>query len=103
MKSHYDVTSNRKQMASGTRSSLNLTVRAITVKTKRKKQFLLLLGVARLIDASIYRDTFPAIRIAIFFFPTAIYFLFSYFFFPQLFSFRQKRFYPHNLLVYKHQ
>ena len=68
MKSHYDVTSNRKQMASGKRSSLNLTVRAITVKTKRKKQFLLLLGVARLIDASIYRDIFPAIRIAIFVF-----------------------------------
>ena len=34
------------------------------------------LGVARLIDASIYRDTFPAIRIAILFFTIAIFFFF---------------------------
>ena len=40
---------------------------------------------ARFIDASIYRDTFPAIRIAILFLTIAI------FFGPQTFSFRQKR------------
>ena len=32
------------------------------------------LGVARFIDASIYRDTFPAIRIAILFFTITIFF-----------------------------
>ena len=37
-------------------------------------------GVARFIDASIYRDTFPAIRIAIFFFTIAIFFHFLIFF-----------------------
>ena len=50
------------------------------------------LGVARFIDASIYRDTFLAIRIAILFFLIAIfffliiflmYFNFFFFFFPQ--------------------
>ena len=55
-----------------------------------------LLGVARFIDASIYRDTFPTIRIAILFFTIAILLFFYYFyflfFFPQLFSFRQKRY-----------
>ena len=45
-------------------------------------------GVARFIDASIYHDTFPAIRIVILFFTIAIFF---FFFFPQSFSFRQKR------------
>ena len=55
------------------------------------------LGVARFIDASIYRDTFPAIRIAILFprYVSRNYFLQSQFFFffsPQLFSFRQKRY-----------
>ena len=34
----------------------------------------LAVGVARFIDASIYRDTFPAIRIAILFFTIAIFF-----------------------------
>ena len=38
------------------------------------------LGVARFIDASIYRDTFPAIRIAILFFTIAIFFFFFFFF-----------------------
>ena len=36
------------------------------------------LGVARFIDASIYRDTFPAIRIAILFFTIAIFFFFFF-------------------------
>ena len=52
-------------------------------------------GVARFIDASIYRNTFPAIRIAILFFTIAIFILFFlifFFFFLQLFSFRQKRY-----------
>ena len=41
-------------------------------------------GVARFIDASIYRDTFPAIRIAILFFTIVFFiFIFFYFFFPQ--------------------
>ena len=43
------------------------------------RRFINTLGVARFIDASIYRDTFPAIRIAILFFTIAI--LFSNFFF----------------------
>ena len=47
-------------------------------------------GVARFIDASIYRDTFTAIRIAILFFIITIFFF--YIFFVQLFSFRQKRY-----------
>ena len=57
--------------------------------------YYLILGVARFIDASIYHDTFPAIRIAILFFTIAIFFFFFfnyYFFFPQRFSFRQKRY-----------
>ena len=53
----------------------------------------LYVGVARFIDASIYRDTFPVIRIAILFFTIAIFLIFFDFFFsPQLFSFRQKRY-----------
>ena len=43
------------------------------------------LGVARFTDASIYHDTFPAIRIAI------LLFIITFFFFVKLFSFRQKR------------
>ena len=39
------------------------------------------LGVARFIDASIYRDTFPAIRIAILFFTIAIFFFFNYYYY----------------------
>ena len=35
-------------------------------------------GVARFIDASIYRNTFPAIRIAILFFTIAIFFFFPH-------------------------
>ena len=51
------------------------------------------LGLARFIDASIYRDTFPAICIAILFFTiTIVLFFLIIFFFPQLFSFRQKRY-----------
>ena len=50
-------------------------------------------GVARFIEASIYRDTFPAIRIAILLFTITILFLFCLnFFFTQLFSFGQKRY-----------
>ena len=41
---------------------------------------LCILGVARFFDASIYRDTFPAIRIAILLFTIAIFF----FFFPTI-------------------
>ena len=37
-------------------------------------------GVARFVDASIYRDTFPAIRIAILFFIITIFFIFFLFF-----------------------
>ena len=37
-----------------------------------------IVGVARFIDASIYRDTFPAIRIAILFFIITIFFFFFF-------------------------
>ena len=64
------------------------------VKIQKSINYVNAVGVARFIDASIYRDTFPAIRIAILFFTIKIFFFFYYyfifFFFPQLFSFRQK-------------
>ena len=41
-----------------------------------------IVGVARFIDASIYRDTFSAIRIAILFFTITIFFFLIFFFFP---------------------
>ena len=46
----------------------------------------LIIGVARFIDASIYRDTFPAIRIAILVFTIAIFFFVNILFFVYLFS-----------------
>ena len=62
------------------------------------RDYRVILGVARFIDASIYRDTFPAIRIAILFFTIAIFifefflnFCLNFLFFPQWFSFGQKR------------
>ena len=48
-----------------------------------------ILGVARFIDASIYRDTFPAIRIAILFFTITIFFFF--FFSTMIFIWGEKR------------
>ena len=51
------------------------------------------LGVARFIDASIYRDTILAIRIAILFFIiTIIIIYYFFFFFHNNYSFRQKRY-----------
>ena len=51
-------------------------------------------GVARFIDASIYRDTFPrdTYRDIIFYNRNFFFFFFFKFFFTQLFSFRQKRY-----------
>ena len=46
--------------------------RAMQISTGYSK----ILGVARFIDASIYRDTFPAIRIAILFFYNRDFFFF---------------------------